>query len=256
MINKVGIQTFTIRKQIQTSQGLEDTFRLYAKKGIKRFELSRLNFSKEEMVVLKKLKVELGLDYTACQIPLRKIIKDFDFLMDFCNTLDIKYMEVSVIPIMSFLKKEKGILELAKALNELGKRTNEKNVKLLYHHHNYELIKFSDNLSFDILVSSTNKELVNFVCDTYWLARSGYSPAEFISAKKDRIKGVHLRDNKLFYKFGKFKSIDTVIGNGTISFKAIMDKDSEWGIDFYSIEQDTKTPKKDIMTSYNYLKEL
>jgi len=256
MINKVGIQTFTIRKQIQTLSRLENTFRYYAKQGIKNFELSRLNFNRDEMLALQKLKDELELTFTASQITLKNIIRNFDFLMEFSTTLGIKYIEVSVIPMRSFLKKEKGIIELSKTLNELGARTKERGIGLLFHHHNFELIKFSDSISFDIIACNTDKELVNFVCDTYWLARSGYDPAKFISDRKDRIKGVHLRDNRFYYKFGKFQSKDTAIGDGTIDFKSIVEDDLENKIDFYSIEQDTPIPQKDIMKSYDYLEKL
>lgn len=256
MISKVGIQTFTIRKQIKTLEGLESTLKFYSEQGIKNYELSRLNFSMEEMHVLKKLKFELGLTYTASQITLNKIIKDFDFLMDFSNALSIKYIEVSVIPLMSFIKKKKGIIKLSETLNKLGTRTKEHGVKLLFHHHNFELIKYDGELSFDILMDNTNKELVNFVCDSYWLARSGYNPAGFISERRDRVKGVHLRDNQFFCQLGKFKSSDTVIGEGTIDFKSIIEADRENKIDFYSIEQDTAIPQNDIIKSYNYLKNL
>lgn len=256
MIDKIGLQTFTIRKDIKTLDGLREEFSYFAALGIKNFELSRINFNKDEMEVLKNLKDELNLEYTASQITLRKIIDNFDFMANLSRELDIRYLEVSVIPFKSFIRGKKGIDELSKTLNKLGERTKQENIKLLYHHHNFELINYGEKLSMDILLESTESELVNLVCDTYWLAKSGYNPANFIEERIDRVKGVHLRDSVLKHKLGRFYTTDTTIGEGTIEFGSIMGLDKHNLIDFYSIEQDTSCPKKNIAQGYNHLKSL
>lgn len=256
MIEKIGLQTFTIRSSLKTKNDIEESLCYYADKGIKKFELSRIKFDRDELEILKKLKREQGIKYSACQITLGKILKHFTFLMEFCNELNIQYLEVSVIPTKNFLKKRKGIEGLSRDLNELGKRTKKYGVSLLYHHHNYELIKFDNQLSLDVLLDNTDAEYVNIVCDTYWIARSGYNPSQFISDRINRIKGVHLRDNLFYYNMGKFKCSDTVIGEGTIDFKSIVELDAKGHIDFYSIEQDSKNPREDVITSYKHIKGL
>ncbi|MBN2880370.1 MAG: TIM barrel protein [Clostridia bacterium] len=256
MLNKIGLQTFTIRKNIKSPDGLEKTLEFYLRMGINNFELSRIKFDEGVLNALSKLKETHGINYTACQITLKKIISNFDFLMEFCSKLDIHFIEVSVIPAGSFLAGRKGIVELAAKLNELGKKMEHRGVRLLYHHHNFELIKFGEDISFDLLMKSTDADYVNFVCDTYWLAKSGYNPAKFIEGRIDRIKGVHLRDNIFEFKRGKFISRDGALGDGTIDFAAILKNDWHRKIDFYSIEQDTKKPEEDILRSYNYIRKI
>ena len=129
-------------------------------------------------------------------------------------------------------------------------------MKLLFHHHNFELIKFGDDISFDVLMQSTDTEHVNFVCDTYWLAKSGYSPAKFIEDRIQRIKGVHLRDNIFQFKGGKFKTKDGALGYGTIDFASVLKLDKKNKIEFFSIEQDTKSPEEDILKSLDYIKSI
>ena len=255
MIEKIGIQTFTIRNNIKTLACLEESFRYYCNIGIKNFELARIHFDEQEMNLLKRLKDELGLEYTACQLTLSKIVKNFDFMINFCRQLDIKYLEVSVIPIQNFIKGKKGILDLCLMLDNLGRKTAEHGVHLLYHHHNFELINFDGITSFDLMIKGTDEKLVSFVCDTYWLAKSGYDPAKFIVKRLSRVKGIHLKDIKLQFKLGKFVTTDTAIGEGTIDFNSVIMLDNNNQIDFYSIEQDTKNPKEDIKRSYTYLKE-
>jgi len=256
MINKIGLQTFTIRKKIKSPEGLEKTLKFYSEMGIKNFELARIKFDESELRVLSKLKETEGINYSACQITLKKIIRKFEFLMEFCLKLDIKYIEVSVIPIGSFLAGRRGITELGAKLTELGKKMAQNGIMLLYHHHNFELIKLGSDISFDVLMNSTDTEYVNFVCDTFWLAKSGYCPAGFIEERIDRIRGVHLKDHIYEFKRGKFISHDGAVGEGTIDFAAVLNLDKHRKIDFYSIEQDTKIPEEDVWMSYNNIRKI
>ncbi len=256
MINKIGLQTFTIRKSIKTPKSLVSTLKYYAGKGIKSFELARINFDTGELEALQNLKNSHGVTYSACQITLKKIKSQLDFLAEFAKKLDIKFIEVSVIPMKSFIAGKKGILSLSSELNELGKRLKEQGVGLLYHHHNFELIKFGGEISLDILLEHTDSRYVNLVCDTYWLAKSGYSPAEFIKKRMGRVKGIHLRDNIFKFKNGKFSSTDGVLDEGTIDYSFIRDLAAQSDVDFFSIEQDSKCPECDALKSYEYIKEI
>jgi len=256
MIEKTGIQTFTIRNDIKSIADMRNSFEFYAKQGIRRFELARINFNQQELELLAALKEDLGLVYTSIQITIDKIEKQFDFLIRFCHRLDIKYIEVSVIPTISFLKKKKGLMALGERLNALGTRTKEHGIRLLYHHHNYELIKYDGVLSLDLLMANTKNDNVNLVIDTYWLARSGYDPAGFIEKRISRICGLHLRDCAMHWRLGRFYYSDTQIGTGTIDFQRILSLDKYENIHFYSIEQDTSNPKGDIILGLQYLKNL
>lgn len=256
MIDKLGIQTFTIRKLIENPNDLYDTLLKLHNKGISSFELARISFSEEEIQVLRKLKEDKGICYTAIQVKLEKIEKNLDWYATFCKTLGITYIEVSAIPILSFLNKEKGFLNLAKRLNLLGEKVRNKGVQLIYHHHHYELIRIGNLVGLDQLIKETEPKYVQFLADTYWLARGGYNPASFIEKNKTRIKGVHLRDFELKFSFGRFVPTEVAVGDGRIDFKEILSKKNDWDIDFYSIEQDTKQPLEDLLKSYQYLKKM
>lgn len=256
MIEKIGVQTFTIRKLINTPEKLYTTLLDLSRSGIKNFELARISFSKEELAVLLKLKRQENLNFSVCQIKLKDIEKNLDWYQEFCNMLDIKYLEVAVIPMKSFLKREKGLLKLSDRLNILGRRVKEKGINLLYHHHHFEMVKYNNKLSLNIIMDNTDPNLVNFVADTYWLARGGFNPAKYIDDNKSRIKGIHLRDYELNFKKFDFSITDSTVGKGTIDFKEIVDKDKNWNVDFYSIEEATDEPINALNESYNYLSKL
>jgi sugar phosphate isomerase/epimerase len=254
MIKKVGVQTFTVREHTKSLKGIKETFIMLNEMGYKRFELAYLEFSNQTLELFKAMQEEYGFEYVTCQMTLSKIKNEFDFVIDFCEQLGIKTLEVSVIPAMSFLKKEKGLLELSNELNELGEKTSTYGITLLYHHHNYELFKMGDKLGIEHLFDHTDPKLVYFVIDTYWLARSGFNPGNFIDKHQSRIKGVHLRDCEMFYKMFSFKYKDQALGLGSVDF-SFLNKEYP-SIEFYSVEQNTKTPFKDLKVSYDYLNNL
>lgn len=248
----IGVQLFTVREHCKTPEALRQTLLELHAMGYKRFELSRIQFNQEEMQVLKLLKAELNIMYTACQIPMPKIEKNFDWLMTFSKELGIDSIEVSVIPTISFLKKEKGLTELAEALNRLGERTRAHQIQLLYHHHHYELIQLSGRLGLDLLIEKTNPNLVNFVADTYWLARSGISPEFYIQKNRERIKGVHLRDSMQYFTLSGFKFKDCTLGKGTIDFSFVKRLEGM----FLSVEEATNQPFVALQESISYLKKI
>lgn len=255
MLDRLGVQTFTIRKLIKNSVELRKTLTELGEMGYTHFELARMKYNREELAVLKELQERYHFTYVTCQIKMDVIIKRFDWLMEFSRELKIPTIEVSVIPLKSFLKKREGMLELAEELNALGSRTKEYGVELLYHHHNYELILMDDELGLIHLFNHTDPDLVNFVIDTYWLARSGFNPYSFIKEYEDRVRGVHLRDCNFYHKALSFKFRDEVVGRGSIDFK-MFKSDKLENILFFSVEQDSKNPIEDLKLSYIYLKEM
>lgn len=255
MLDRLGVQTFTIRKEIRTPEGLRETLTTLGEIGYKQFELARMRYNKDELTVLKELKELYGFSYVTCQIKLDLILKRFDWLMEFCHELKITTIEVSVIPTKNFLKKRRGMLELAEQLNLLGQRTKEYRVDLLFHHHNFELIPMGDKLGIIHLMDHTDPNYVNFVMDTYWLARSGFNPYSFIKNYEDRVRGVHLRDCQFLQKGLGFKFRDQAIGRGSIDFLPFKTENLD-NILFFSVEQDSSDPIEDLRFSYLTLKGL
>ncbi len=238
MIENVGVQLFTVRKYTRTPDALEATLRRLHDMGYSRFELARLLFSPEEMAVFKRLKEELGLVYTASQIKLKVIQKRLDWLIEFSKTLGIGYIEVSVIPAKAFLSGEKGLRALAAELNALGAQVMEHGISLLYHHHNFELIRLGDRLGIDILLAETDSRFLSLVADTYWLARSGIHPGDFMERRAERVRGIHLRDCQ--YRFGGLRFVfnDCAVGDGTVNFGFLARLSGR----FMSVEQATEQP--------------
>lgn len=90
---------------------------------------------------------------------------------------------------------EASMHELAKRLNQAGKALSAEGVSLLYHNHNCELRKVNaGQTAYDILLSETDPEYVNFEFDSYWFAEGGADPLLWMKKLGSRMKLWHIND--------------------------------------------------------------
>ena len=90
---------------------------------------------------------------------------------------------------------EKTVRELADRLNKAGEALKGEGVSLLYHNHNVELLPVKPGLrAYDILLSDTNPELVNFEFDSYWFTDGGADAKAWMRKLGSRMKLWHVTD--------------------------------------------------------------
>ena len=87
------------------------------------------------------------------------------------------------------------VKKLAVRLNMAGKALLPYGVKLLYHNHNVELQKVSeDKTAYDLIVENTDPQYVNFELDTYWMADGGADVTALVNKLSDRMVMWHIND--------------------------------------------------------------
>ena len=87
------------------------------------------------------------------------------------------------------------VKKLAERLNMAGKALLPYGVKLLYHNHNVELQKVSeDKTAYDVIIESTDPQYVNFELDTYWIADGGADVFALVNKLSDRMVMWHIND--------------------------------------------------------------
>lgn len=90
---------------------------------------------------------------------------------------------------------EKKVKELARRLNEAGKKLSQYGVRLFYHNHNVEMQKVNENqTAYDILLNETDPAYVNFELDSYWMTDAGVNVPELMKRMGSRIKLWHITD--------------------------------------------------------------
>lgn len=87
------------------------------------------------------------------------------------------------------------VKKLAERLNKAGKALLPYGVKLLYHNHNVELQKVSeDKTAYDVIIENTDPQYVNFELDTYWIADGGADVIALVNKLSDRMVTWHIND--------------------------------------------------------------
>ncbi len=84
---------------------------------------------------------------------------------------------------------------LADRLNKAGEALKKGGVSLLYHNHNCELLKpVPGKTAYDILISETDPEYLNFEFDSYWFTDGGADAKAVMKKLGSRMKLWHIND--------------------------------------------------------------
>jgi sugar phosphate isomerase/epimerase len=122
--------------------------------------------------------------------------------------------------------------ELLDILNVLGKKCQAAGLQLLYHNHDFELIRNENNvIILDYLLENTDPKYVNFQMDLFWVSKAGVDPIDYFNKYPGRFLIWHVKDMD---DKGRFAPV----GEGKINFKRILAQKERSGMKYYMVEQD------------------
>ena len=73
----------------------------------------------------------------------------------------------------------KGFRSLAERFNKCGQIAKDHGIKFAYHNHAYSFQEIDGIFLQDVLMNNTNKDLVDFEMDIYWVVAAGQDPIEW-----------------------------------------------------------------------------
>lgn len=245
-MTKLGLQTFTVRRLMQNENDLDQTLQKLSDMGIKSLELAYIPWTELFMDTLSRYLKKYDMKAISSQIKLSVIEKNLDLLIKVHKSLGMKYIAVSVIPFRNLLTGPWGLKRLAWRLNSLGKTLKDEGLQLMFHHHNYEFIKFGKKMALDILVDHFNPNYVQILSDTYWIRRGKFNVIDFFKKYKTHIKAVHLR--------GCLDKKDTNLYDGDVDFCKVLDYMKKHNFYYGVIEQNTTNEFEEIEKSIEVIK--
>ena len=249
----IGVQTYTIRKAQKKS--ISDAYLPLIELGIKNYEISRIDFSRKNALLVKKLIKKHGIEATAIQVKPKYVFNFTGKIIEFCKITGCKNVIISMLPFRCILGKEAEFYEFISLLDSKYEEYEKYGITLAYHHHNWEYVTLSNGKKrMDELISQTKK--IKFVHDTYWTAKCGISPTIQIREFGERLLGVHLRDLSLHKRRLSVISRDGAIGDGVINFCEVISEAEKAGCKYFVIEQKSKTPYLDLKRSYEACKSI
>lgn len=124
--------------------------------------------------------------------------------------------------------------------NAVAKKFAGSPVRIGYHNHSHELMRFSEfggKTVLDALIDRLDPSIW-FEIDTYWIQHGGGDPAAWIDRVKGRIPSVHLKDMAVVGAT-ESKPVMAEVGEGNLNWPAILAACQRAGVQWYIVEQDT-----------------
>jgi len=145
-----------------------------------------------------------------------------------------------------------GFKKTADSFNKAAELAKAGGLKFAYHNHDHEFRKVGDTNGYQVFLDETDKKLVHFELDLYWVVRSGNDPLKLFKENPGRFPMWHVKDMDK-----KNRNLNTEIGQGTVNFKSIFAEAKLAGVKHYFVEHETNYKPDQmgsIKTSFDYIK--
>jgi sugar phosphate isomerase/epimerase len=258
-LKTIGVQLYTVRGVLP--QKPEETLKAIRAIGFQEVEATFAGFDKIWPAVQAA-----GLKPVSMHLDNKMVMRGGDELNKAVDSLKQYGFQYAVHPYVA--PEDRGGPEvmktLADKLNKLGEMCKAAGMKCAYHNHAFEFATpaGATKTLFDVLEENTDKKLVGFEADLFWVSVSGNDPVAFLTKYKGRVQLVHLKDRAegTEQRFNETvpRTAFKEVGSGTLDFKAILKACKSVGVKHYFVEQDQTPgdPLESLKKSYEYLSKL
>lgn len=134
-------------------------------------------------------------------------------------------------------------------INAYALMAEQRDMKFAYHAHDFEFEQVEGIRPIDLLLGGGYiHPSVGFELDTYWLARAGVDPLDFLKTHAGRVTHLHLKD---MAEDGSM----TDVGQGTLPMRAIVAQARKQGVRHFLVERDdAPDPWASLATSLDSLR--
>ncbi|MDR2562424.1 MAG: TIM barrel protein [Prevotellaceae bacterium] len=248
----IGLQLYSLRDDVK-DLGIKAVLEAVAKMGYVNLETAGYSDGKIynlEPAEFKKMVDDLGMKASSAHLG-RNLSENktedmawWSRAIDAHNTAGFKYMVMPYAPIGGEGASPDTVKQYGDYFNEIALAVAGASMSFGYHNHDFEFkTKIEDRTLYDYLMEYTSPSHVFFQLDVYWAQVGGYSPAEVMKQYADRIKTLHIKDEK------------AIGASGTMDFKAVFDQAYSMGVkDWYvEVERYDGTPQEDVQKSFDFL---
>ena len=248
-IPAIGLQLYTVRDLMKTD--FEGTLAKVAAVGYKEVEFAGY-FDKSPGQVRHVLESH-GLVSPSAHLPFESIAKGWEQVLDASHVIGHHYVTVAWIP-EEARKDIDGWKRVGETLTKAGAACKAAGMEFCYHNHSYEFIPLEGQLPYDVVLASSDPELVKAEMDLFWITNADKDPFTYFARYPGRFPQVHVKDMAA----GPGPDHQMVdVGQGIINWKKIFAQSEQAGIKHYYVEHDSPPhPMDDIRISFEYLKKL
>ena len=155
-----------------------------------------------------------------------------------------------IAPYMADEDRSKGKF-MAEMFNKAGEHCKGMVMKFGYHNHDFEFKEYDGVTMYKTLLDNTEKDLVTFEMDLYWVKFAKQNPIEWFKNYQGRFTHLHVKDHD------PIKNVSVEVGEGDINFQEIFNSKLS-GAKYFIVElENYKRPALEgIEISLNNLKKL
>ncbi|MBP3379029.1 MAG: sugar phosphate isomerase/epimerase [Clostridia bacterium] len=230
MINKLGLQMWTLRDTMDTPENVRMTFRRMKELGYDIAQTAGCRIPYEDYARIAK---EEGIEICGTHDDFDLMVNDIEKSIELHKILGTTNMGIGGFPCRT-VEETEDFIEKA---NKIAARIAKEGMKFTYHNHSNEFIRLPNGkIPMDMLLEGLDPENTSFVLDTYWVQHGGADIRYWMEKLAGRIDILHLKD---MAKCGDpDEQFITEIGNGNLYWEGILDVAEKIGVKYYVVEQD------------------
>ena len=246
-----GLQLYTLRDVLpKDPKDVLTQVASFGYKQIESFEGQKGMFWGMSNTEFKKLMDDLGMKIVSSHC---NINTDFDRKAAEAAEIGMRYL---LCPFLGPQKKIDDFKKFAETFNQRGETCKKNGIKFGYHNHDYGFVPLEGQMPQDVLMQNTDKNLVDFEMDIYWVVTAGQDPIAWIDKYPGRFKLCHIKDRRKGATASQ-RDASVDLGTGSIDFKAILKEAGKKGMEYYIVEQEAyenTTPLAAAKADAEYLK--
>jgi sugar phosphate isomerase/epimerase len=230
----VGLQLFSVRDELKI--GLDKLFEKIAAAGYGSVEMfgfsAEDNFFKSKPGEVAELLNKHKLVSPSGHYMLDLFDKNGQKVIDASLALGHKYVVIPWFPPEQRSKLD-DYKRIAERINKAAQLCKDNKLKMAYHNHDFEFVKYDGVSGYDILMEQCDKGLVDLELDLYWVQFAKEDPIEIFKRAPGRFKMWHVKDmSKADPK------TQTEVGSGIVDFTTIFKNAELSGMEYFYVEQE------------------
>lgn len=254
MINKLGVQLYTLRDFLTDEEIADVAFKKIAALGYTEAQVNSYLFDDE---TLHKLTSKHGISIIGSHYDYKKIVAEPEKVMEIHEMWGTKNVGIGGMP-KAARENVDELKAFIKQFNETAEIYAKKGFKLTYHNHHFEFERIDGYKTLmDFLYEGFDPATTSFVFDTCWASAGGADVVSWMEKLAGRLDILHLKDLKLKRIERKFYGDATEVGYGNLSWDPIIKTAEKIGVKHYIVEQDndfTPNPFGSLKMSADFLK--
>jgi sugar phosphate isomerase/epimerase len=224
----MALQLYTVRDLL--AKDFDGTVRKVKQIGYDAVEMA--GGSPHDAPRLKAFLDEVGIRPIGAHVPIEKLETALDDSIAFAKALAMPNLICPYLPDNRRAAREDWV-KTAKSLDKAGAACRKAGLRLSYHNHSFEFVKFDGKYALDMLFENCSPQNVLSELDTFWVQHGGEDPVKYIEKYAGRICILHVKDMA-----GDAARSFTEVGAGILNWPAIHKAALKAGVEYYCVEQD------------------